>query len=142
MGNIVVYSTKLKTKHILDKRYFELKPKGKAVWLQKLCFKILDKLKCHALVPNDYVERIVIDPPKVIDRIVKQHIEVLNQGHPNKMEIFIGPGQLDGFRLDNQDFMTFTAPVGYNNQIMGMDVTVVPWLEGVLVVPKDRNRLN
>lgn len=142
MGPITVYARKIKTRHILDKRYYEFKQRGKHKWLQKLCFWILDKLKCHALLQEDFAERIVIDPPKIMDKIMMQTKEIYDHGRFDQKEVFIGPEQLKNLRMDCQNFMTFTAPVGINAQVMGMDITVVPWMEGVLVVPKERKRLN
>lgn len=139
---IIVHAIKSKTKYIRNEKYYALKPKGKMVWLQKLCFWTLGKLKAQALLPHDYVERVVIEPLKVMDNIMAQKINLLNLGYPSKLEIFIGPEMMDTFVMDNMDYITFTAPIGVNKEIMGMDVTVVPWMEGVLVVPKDRKRVN
>lgn len=137
---IKVYATSLKTRSFVSSNLYEYKPKGKIRWLQCICFWILDKLKCHALLPNTEAERVLIDPKKIMDNIIAQKSNIIrhNYDRGSELEIFIGPEQLNKLRHENNHFMTLEAPFMINGRFLGMHVTIVDWMEGVLVVPKRR----
>lgn len=133
---IEVYTKSLTSRSYMDKRYFEFKPKGKMLWLQRLCFWVLRKLHCEAMLPRDKADRVRIDPESVSKSILKQQSDIIRHGYAKhgELEVFVGYDQINELRLTNNNFFTFG---GFDN----IDITVVDWMDGVLVVPKRRMRV-
>lgn len=122
---------------------FSFNEKGKHLWLQKICFHILKKLKCNAIGEKLKVSYIEFEPNTVLDYIFNQRREILKHVDDTDCEIFCGAEYFRKLRMEDHHhtLMTFRADSA-SHQIFGMDVTIVPWIEGVVVVPKKRKRVN
>ncbi len=85
----------------------------------------------------DY-RRIVIDTKKVGDAIMRaMHEAQMARLRPSK--VFMGPAQVDGLMSDPDYFRSmlpqnFEVRMGFNREVFGLPVTVVPWMDGVLVL--------
>jgi hypothetical protein len=119
---------------------FKFKPMGRAQWAQRLAWRFLlwRRAMTQAYEPKVITTRHLIDSDLFIDRLLKQ-----------KRALFDGY-RLEGRRLiigseDYAELMTspdviphhfnFRAEFGFNRQIVGLDVEVVPWMRGAVVMP-------
>lgn len=127
-----------------DKDVYSLRQNGKHVWLQRLCFKILEKLKCNnALYHTTEVKRKLISPKSVMDALYRQKSIILDQAH--ELQGIVYMGQEEFFRLSGEvnlnKAISFTAPYshsvyGHGYQVFGMKICVIPWIKGIFVLPK------
>lgn len=132
-----------------DKFYFRKDKKWH--WVQKLCFKILRKIGAYAWGQEEKIDVITFEPDKVIDYLSdqlnaswryygfeeidfvlmgpKQFAEIMRIATPNMRQQF-------GFEVEMRVGMESD---GYRHQeIMGMKIRVVPTVDGIVVIPKQR----
>jgi hypothetical protein len=116
---------------------FQYLPQNGWAWLQRLCFWFLRKRKCNPFDEVFHYTRHVINTDKAIQAIQNEY-QCLDMAHHEGRHILIGSE--DFARLMNSpeiySMTSFSAEYGYDRQIFGMKVTVVPWMRGILVMPK------
>ncbi len=127
---------------------FTFQPQKGNVWLQKILFWILKKLELNAdqieYVP-DKIERILFDSDKFMQTLVQQRKELIDFYHYYEAErVLIGQNTFNELMESDYEFrQMFTFNVqykyggsynGYN--VYGMKMTIIPWMEGILVLPK------
>jgi hypothetical protein len=109
--------------------------------LQRLCLWILRRLGAHDLGERIEMRRHVIHPEDLTEAIYRQEEQILDLFHHRGSRILIGPEEWERFLHDTPPYMmhSFSAPYGHGSspQLLGMPVTMVPWMKGVLVVPKE-----
>ena len=138
----------LRTEYTTTKQYrtaqFEFREERPCRWLQRLALFILRKLGCYASFETVATTRVPFDPPKFAQKLYEQNSELLGQYHLRGERLLIGAedyAKMMGSEEFYQDF-SFTAPYNYcerGNQpptCYGMKVTVIPWMRGLLTVPK------
>lgn len=136
----------------LKPNQYEFNPRGKLVWLQRLCFWVLDRLHCQA---RDYVETVTYAPlqGKDIQELVLNSIRTVkhdvNPDIANDLVVCIGTKEwcelmnLNHIARYFGSFYYNTGPYGYydgwsrQNSPFGIQVAVIPWMSGVVVVPRD-----
>lgn len=126
----------------IDTEKFTFRSDKKWPWLQKVCFAILRKLGANSIGEVVKIERRVIDSDSFMQKIFEQKngIQTLFNISPKQLLI----GAEDYAQLMREEISTmpfdFRARYAYNDeynrqQIMGLNVKVIPWMRGILVVP-------
>lgn len=112
-------------------------PQKRWRWLHQAAWWFLRKTKGVGNMVKDRTEyrTVTINAKNVADTIVRSMKE-LHIAHMRPKQVFMGPSQIDELHADPRfyDPLRFTAPVGFNRKVFGLPVTVVPWMDGVLVV--------
>lgn len=113
------------------------------VWLQKACIWILRKIGARATYTEATFNRIGFDADEFVTALFAQHdyiVEEFNYVKPSKL--YIGPDEFT--ELTNspelRDLYTFRTSYDVSNgqgrypEVIGLKVTVIPWMKGILVV--------
>lgn len=133
------------TSYVLRPDAYRFNPDRPAQWLQRFCFWTLRKLYCHDYQEEVAYTRHIIHPERVFDRILRTHKELLERNYQEPYILYIGAGTFKELMDDDQDEMReiFRFAVSYNysdnrghHQIMGMEIRIIPWMEGLVGVPK------
>lgn len=118
---------------------FKFKPKGRAQWLQRIAWRFLN-WRCAmdpAYEQTITVKRHLIDADKFMDRLFKQRRALLNGYHKEGQRLVIGSE--DYFELMGEPAIHhhfhFNAEISMDRKLMGMNVEVVPWMRGAVVMP-------
>lgn len=118
---------------------FKFKPKGRAQWLQRLAWRFLNWRRAmdQAYEPTVTVKRHLIDADKFMDRLLKQRRALFDGYRKEGQRLVIGSE--DYFELMGEPAIhhhfNFKAEVGMSGRLMGLDVEVVPWMRGAVVMP-------
>lgn len=118
---------------------FALREDRGFVWLQKLAIFVLAKLGCQLVEDRVEVQRVVLDGRTFVERILKQRAEL--ERHFNKRAVSLLIGAEDYADLmgspEITQMLTFRADDAYmyRGEFMGLTVTIVPWMRGLLVMP-------
>ena len=123
--------------------FYGVRERGKMVWLQRLCFRVLKRLGKNAMEDKISVVRHVIDHDKILDRIWEQKTGVMSFFHQGSPHMVLMGAEDFQECLDSptapQGVMEFAvrARVGQNGlpAVFGLKIVVVPWIKGVVVVP-------
>ena len=126
---------------------YVVNPSGRFVWLQRLAEAVLRRFGMDAVMLETVrVEQVTVDTERMFD-LVGEQIEIAyrSSGGP-PAHIYLGPDQLREVMVEEQGptsrlsaFSGDAGEYGYNRQIFGLNYTLVPWLDGVVVVPARRN---
>jgi len=137
---IQVLNLKSSMRWAINRQLYEYSAEGKYPWLQRLCFKILGKLDAYY---NEKVEVITIEanPVDLIDQVIAQmnSADIMNRAGT---KILMGARNFYALR-DRPDCWQYLelplmqARIGYRNEtrLFGLEVVVIPWMDGILVVP-------
>ena len=102
------------------------------------------KLGCYQVIRQSNVVTHTIDTDKLMSAIIEQHMELVNLYHLRDGErVLIGPAEfakLAGESINQQ--VSFNLQYKWDEgfgaaKVCGMPITVIPWMEGILVVPKE-----
>lgn len=143
-----VYATKLQERTIpwIRTDIYAFNPNKKHHWLQKACLWILDKLQAHYVDTKVEFTRIRIDPQKFMEKVFQQKAEIARSFNKNGATLLVGSGdyaQMMG-EMDHHTMLNFRAEyrhVGtdvngdYVGKYCGLNVRVIPWMQGILVLP-------
>ena len=81
-----------------------------------------------------------IDTDKVLEQL-KIGEDTLLRAHYEAKHILVGVDEMEKLRMELDQHLSFTVPYyynnGYSNELLGMKITVIPWMKGVLVLPKE-----
>jgi hypothetical protein len=117
---------------------FEYAPKRGWAWLQRIAIAFLRWRGCTSHDETTTYTRRVIDPSDVLNKICAQHESLLRHFNREGERVLIGAETfaelMGGERM--RSMFTFAATYRDGPQIMGMPITVVPWMTGVLVMPR------
>lgn len=120
-----------------DVAAFQLRLDRPAVWLQKVCFFVLGKLRAFREDDTLVVERQIIEPATFMDRIFAQ-IEGIQQLFLERPTILL-IGAIDYANLMNEMTQTrgfsFGAQYCIGDEVFGLTVHIIPWMKGCLVMP-------
>lgn len=109
-------------------------------WLQRIALWVLKKLDCVYMRHEFQVERHIIDTGRLVDTLCKQRQELMLTYHKHGSRLLIGAEEyttLMGEELRGTMF-SFSTEYGYSSmgKVFGLEVTVIPWMKGLLVVPE------
>jgi hypothetical protein len=118
----------------------KFKPKGRAQWLQRMAWRFLGWRQAleQAYEPKVTTTRHTIDADNFIERLMKQRESLFDAFHKEGQRLIIGSedyAELMRSPEMSAHYFTFTADVGLGRRIIGLDVEVVPWIRGAVVMP-------
>ncbi len=116
---------------------FSFNPKRPAKWLQRVCLAILRRLGCYDMEAIQRYERHVIDGDTFMDRALKQHEWMARVLEREPKTILLGPDEYNELmaRADETNFaFEFDTRYGKDGHFYGMQVRVIPWMSGFLVM--------
>lgn len=128
------------------KTSYTLRKDRKHFWLQRMCFAILDKLRCYSLAEHETVTRIPISNADFVRSIYDQYRNIIDECRLRPAAVYMG--EVEFFKLTNSmnnrgiisDVTGVTIPVEIVERgrcmIYDLPVIVVPWLEGVFIAPR------
>jgi hypothetical protein len=122
---------------LLDR--YELNPSRGHVWLQRLAIWVLRRLKCYAFEHITTRTAFRFNPASFTEKILGQRSYLWRLYHREGCVLLIG--SKDFSELMNapefQQHLSFGSPYMVNGTVYNMRVVIIPWMEGVLVVPKE-----
>ncbi len=118
--------------------YYKFTSRGKFQWLKKKLWAFLNKTGCLTQEIQDTTTHIKhsINPNKLMD-LVKAGIIQANRAYRIPSEIFIGPEEFNKILYEqNYDGGSIISTVidERGKSLMGIKLTVLPYMSGVLVV--------
>lgn len=118
---------------------FELRDDQRWPWLQRVCFWILRKLGAFLRQETRNVTTFVVNPKMFIERALEmqEQLDVSFDTVPEMLLI----GAQDFAELMRSEYVTETAcqfSAEYHNEgrIMGLEVLIIPWMRGCIVMPR------
>lgn len=121
-----------------DKDLYSYRPKGRCPMLQRALFACLRVLKCDGAIYDELsFERQVIQPKSFMEALHRQHREILQRAHDVAGIVVMGPDEFSalGHELNAHQAISFKAPYSVDYRVMGMKIVVVPWINGIFVMP-------
>ena len=114
------------------------------VWLQKVLFFILKKIGAYSINTTYEVKRYIVEPSRFVDELLfKMKKELANTFNmcPNKM--YIGADDYSDLMADPgfRQLMypiTFDTSYNYGRNVMGLEVHIIPWMSGILLVKENK----
>ena len=111
-------------------------------WLQRLCLFVLRRLQCYELIPTYTVERRTIDSESFMQRLFEAHASLQREFYIKPNRLLIGSEDYAGLMREAtaSDYLfEFGADYRLNGRIHGLSVQVIPWMRGILVMPKEKH---
>lgn len=147
MEKIKTFAIKKEMKSIDLYDTFKFNPKKKYKWLQKLCLNTLYKLGCYTSIIDTNITTIQITPKKFIEELLRQQHQIMKLCNYRPEKVYMG--QHDFYTISGEiynDTYPMTININYDKGvktkddyvIYGLRVTIIPWMEGILVVPPER----
>jgi hypothetical protein len=106
-------------------------------------FKILRKLKADSFDRQVTYKHTVVDTDDILAALVKNQREVMMLYNKRAKYVVMGPRQLSKLAIQSPELMQmtrfrFNTQIGLNRQIlpMGLEVVIVPWIDGFFVMPE------
>ena len=131
------------TSFVLEPDAYRFNPNRPVKWLQRLCCWTLRKLHCHNYQREVAFTSHVIHPEKVFDRVLKNHEELLRRNYQEPYMLYIGAKDFAELMEDKEirNYVQFDVPylagsTRRSSHIMGMKIHIIPWMEGLVGVPK------
>ena len=130
-------------KTVADSNAFAIREDRPHLWLQKACCWVLGKLGAYRVDTQTKIEYRVIDADNFMTRIAEQHASVFELLNRRPKKILIGAQDYAELMRETNVHYPFTFNASYAigergvTRIMDLEVQVIPWMRGVLVVPPD-----
>lgn len=123
---------------------FRFKPKGRLAFLQRLAWKFLHRT--HAMEsyskPVTTVTRHRIDAAGFMERLYKQKASIFRFFGKEPRRLLIGAETYQELMCSPEVMQAFSFRAGYMGdgrngryQVIGLDVEVIPWMTGMVVMP-------
>lgn len=129
------------TKHFEDTSSFSFRYDKKYHFVQKLCFLILNKIGAYTknVSYESSYQTLTINTDDFINNILAQREELFHTYGFLPEKILIGSKNFAKLMstVDFENVLQFKASYYYNKKIMELDVTVIPWMEGIIVMPAE-----
>jgi|SRR6185503_2619242 len=118
--------------------HFCYSPKLGWRWLQQICFWALRKIGCHALDEHVFYSNVEFDKGNLIQAIDEQARSVRRFFEKPHMVLLGRDEQARLFRevYDGLTHFQVSAPVNGELRVHNLLVVCVPWMNGMLVMPK------
>lgn len=130
-------------KTVTDNNAFAVREDRPHLWLQKVCCWVLGKLGAYRRDTQTKIEYRTIDADNFMTRIAKQHASVFELLNRKPKKLLIGAQDYAELMCETNSRYPFTFNASYAigergvARIMGLEVQVIPWMRGVLVLPPD-----
>lgn len=113
---------------------FQFNPHRPMKWLQRLCCWTLGKLGCYVLEQTSAKVH-SFNSDIFSERFIKQYYSVRDVFYHRPKTVFIGAEDFDELMsVKVGTLVGFRAQYMYDGRIMGMQVNIVPWMQGVLFI--------
>ena len=142
----IAFQEQLQTTAWVDNtRYFSFRKDKKWHRIQRACFWLLKKIGAFSRdkeISYSY-KTVAYDPSKVTEYVHRQANYILSRENRHPRYLYVGPQQFhELFNSEVARYMSF-APLSITDQypapeFAGLKIIVLPWMEGVLVVPEDK----
>lgn len=107
-------------------------------WLQRLCCWIMGKLQAYDKGETITYVRNTIDTQTFMERLFKQQDHLMGYFNRRPTRLLIGAedfAEMMGCEQMRQQ-LNFRAEYNHGREIMGLQVEVIPWMRGILVMPE------
>lgn len=128
----------------LDPAY-RYKAAGKLPWLQRLCFRLLDRLAPAEPMWTAEIRFTRTNVERVLDRVQDQfQVVARRNGDRPPTRLVIGARDWAELTRDPElpfylegrgTYLVSNLRQGYQNRVMGLHVEIVPWMRGIVVLP-------
>lgn len=136
--NVYFIDHRLSSTMVLDGGY-KLKPRGRLQWLQRLAWRFLEWRRALDTTYREVVEvsQHRIDADTFMERIALQNESLLNAFNREGKQLLIGSEDYAEMMHESvsRRYFAFNAEVGRDRTYLGLKVTVVPWMKGMVVMP-------
>ena len=135
--NFVEMHTSWKT--VIREDRFCYSPNRRYPWLQRWCIDILRWLHCQAFDEVATITRVRPDPGRFVDTLFKQRSALLEQYHHEGEFLLVGADDYAEIMGDPVIHHTLRFDAQYMNgrELFGLRVVVLPYMKGILVLPKN-----
>jgi hypothetical protein len=123
-----------------DTTSFKLRTDKKYPFIQKICCFIMKKLGAYNQDILYEYQSTTIDTDDFIKKILEQQQELMQTYGMLPKEILIGSADYAKL-MNDEDYKTkfsFGCTYHYGADIFGLKVNVIPWMEGILIMPEER----
>lgn len=141
MQQVIQFVEKRSVHNVVYLPSYDFVPVGMFKWFQRALFNVLlqfGALKHSRYDHVSYDTHIVVQPERALDKILKQKSDLMRCFNRKGNIIYIGSS--DYAELMQCKEMVFT-PFSFNargySPMLDMEVRVIPWMKGVLIVPKE-----
>jgi len=119
------------------KDHFTFRKDRKHYRLQRFALWILRKLGCYSNVAQPKVSYHEFNPKNILEGILGQKGGILKSYDYRGEYVLMGPKQFDelGGFLEVNKLFSFKVEVYSNERVFDMKIIIIPWMDGVLVVP-------
>ena len=108
-------------------------------WWDKIRWQIVKRLGGANPLETVKVKRIFIDADKFMEKLFKQRTALLEHFNLEAEELLIGADDFEELMNEENIKQSFSFYASYNHgrrEIYGLKITVIPWMKGILVMPK------
>lgn len=140
------FETKTKPVSFDEPDTFRFRPERGWKPLQKLCCFILSKIGAINTRIEESIQRIDIREKDFMTAFMRQHNEIMKRCQYTPERVYMG--REDFCEFASLPEFKYSAPVSFKARhevwymserfIIGLPITVIPWMKGVLIVPKER----
>lgn len=122
---------------------WQFKPVGRLHWVQRAAWRLLHKMGAlkNAIGQREVVTRHVINPDSFMQKLYEQSAAIFDMldregqtlliGAEDFQQMMAGPEMRNEFSFQGE----FYRGDRNGRQIMGLNVKVIPWMRGMLVMP-------
>lgn len=121
---------------------FEFRSDKKYHWIQKFCFWILRKIGAYRRENIHSFKKFTINPDSFMERLFKQNSYLQKEFNMKPSKLFIGAEDYTAVMGGDEmrQMLQFNTSYHFRDgrcgiEIMGLKVTVVPWMRGIIVMP-------
>ena len=128
------------TKTLMQPDAYEFKPVGRWKFLQKQVWKFLIRTKAlrNATYDRETISWTTVEPDRVIDYVLTQIEHCWDRYSREPMAILMGSEDYSNISSGVAEGVEFqmAAELRINGTFLGVKVSVVPWMKGIIVLPK------
>lgn len=137
MQTITILKTNKVNNLFLHEELFKYNSEKKYRWLQKLCFWCLKKLHCQYMEEQIQTTQVQLNTKHLLDFVMEQIITIERDHYMTPGIIFVGSNNFKRFCDSRHDDLIMTPIDLKSPSLHGIKLQVVPWMEGILVIPRE-----
>lgn len=138
MKTITFLKSKPFTQTVELDKIFSFRKDRKYHWIQKACFWILDKIDCKHVIKKDSVKYETVNIGNIFHQLQENIAEIHKNYNVKPGKLFIGREEYYELIKMACPSMMFSVVNQTNpdRNLFGLEVTVVPWMKGMVVLPE------
>lgn len=114
---------------------YEYRPERGWRWLQYICLFLLNRIGAFYCQRRSVANRHVLHCQTMMERLYKQHREVLQSVGRAPTRLIIGSDDYKELMRDTVAVTGYINLSGATTEVMGMKIEIVPWISGVVALP-------